>query len=325
MIVEVVAEKDYDRADVFLAEKLERPRAQVQRFIKNGIIKYDDGTIPKPASTVHAGQRFTADVPESLNLTYLKADPVDFDVVYEDEYLFVINKPSGLVVHPAPGNWRNTLVNGLVYRYPEMRELPNWLRPGIVHRLDGGTSGLMIVARTQKVTLALIDMFKERTIHKHYIALAHGVPEQREGVLSGPIARDPANPLRMIVAEWGKPSLTGYRVLWSMNGISLVTCELFTGRTHQIRVHLSALGCPLVGDGAYGATDEGLGRVYLHSWRLEFTHPMTGQEMKFRQPVTPDFRDIIANVKAGLPADYGAGDNGNEPVCEDFDDGDYEV
>lgn len=320
MIVEITADNDYERIDIFLAEKLERTRASVQKLIKSGNVKNDDGTFPKSSSTVKAGQHFTVDIPESRNLTYLKADPVEFEVVYEDEHMFIINKPSGLVVHPAPGSWRNTLVNGLVYRYPEMRELPNWLRPGIVHRLDGGTSGLMIVARTQKATIAFINMFKERTIHKHYIALAHGVPEQKEGVLSGPIARDPSNILRMAVIEGGKPSLTGYKVLWSMNDISLVECELFTGRTHQIRVHMSALGCPLVGDRAYGANDEGLGRVYLHSWRLEFEHPMTGEAMRFCQPVTPDFCKIIANVKAGLPADYGSVKPESETVGDDFGD-----
>lgn len=320
MMSEITADREYERADIFLSEYLEATRTYVQKLMKSGNIKYDDGRYVKPSHKVSQGMRFTAEIPESLNLTYLKADPVEFEVVYEDEYMFIINKPSGLVVHPAPGSWRNTLVNGLVYRYPEMRELPNWLRPGIVHRLDGGTSGLMIVARSQQATLAFIDMFKTRTIHKHYIALAHGVPEQKEGILSGPIDRDPNNRLRMVIIEGGKPSLTGYKVLWSMNGISLVECELFTGRTHQIRVHMSSLGCPLVGDKAYGANDEGLGRVYLHSWRLEFTHPMTGEAMRFRQPVTPDFCKIIANVKAGLPADYGAAKPADEAVSDDYGD-----
>ncbi|MBQ7169471.1 MAG: RluA family pseudouridine synthase [Synergistaceae bacterium] len=301
-------------------------RSHVQRLLKAGSIKCDDKDSLKPSKKVPEGRRFTADIPESLNLTYLKADPVEFEVVYEDEYIFVINKPSGLVVHPAPGSWRNTLVNGLVYRYPEMRELPNWLRPGIVHRLDGGTSGLMVVARTQKVTLALINMFKERTVHKHYIALAHGVPEKREGILSGPIARDPANPLRMMVAEGGKPSLTGYKVLWSIDGISLAECELFTGRTHQIRVHMSALGCPLVGDKLYGANDEGLRRVYLHSWKLEFSHPVTGEAMKFRQPLTPDFLERIRFLREGKPINYTENETSDiVEANEDFDiDGDFD-
>lgn len=321
MKVEILAEGDYPRTDIFLAEQLERTRSAIQSLIKAGKILTEDGTRAKSSRKVSEGQKFIAEIPESLNMTYLRAEPVDFEVVYEDDYLVVVSKPAGIVVHPAPGNWRNTLVNGLVYRYPELRVMTNWLRPGIVHRLDGGTSGLMVVARKQNILLQLQAMFKERTVHKHYIALAHGVPEKREGILSGPIARDPDNPLRMIIAEGGKPSLTGYKVLWSMNGISLVECELFTGRTHQIRVHMSALGCPLVGDKLYGANDEGLGRVYLHSWRLEFTHPVTGEAMKFRKNVTPDFTERIRFLKEGKPIDFTENESQsqNEDYESDFD------
>ena len=299
MIVTVVADVDYDRVDVFLAEKLDDSRSRIQKHISEGRVKTEKGLlVEKSSQKVQAGQKFYVDIPKSLNLEYLQPEPVDFDVVYEDEYLFVINKPSGLVVHPAPGNWRGTLVNGLIYRYPELRGLSDWLRPGIVHRLDMGTSGLMIVARTNKMSLALKSMFKNRDVHKNYIALVHGCPKKREGVLSGPVDRDPNNYLRMAIIEGGKPSLTGYRVLWSMKGISMVECRLFTGRMHQIRVHLSALGCPLVGDALYGTEDEGLGRVFLHSWKLEFKHPATGEAMSFRQPLTPDFIEQISSLKS---------------------------
>lgn len=324
MKVEILAERDYDRADKFLAEQLERTRSAIQSLIKAGKILTEDGTRAKSSRKVSEGQKFIAEIPESLNMTYLRAEPVDFEVVYEDDYLVVVSKPAGIVVHPAPGNWRNTLVNGLVYRYPELRVMTNWLRPGIVHRLDGGTSGLMVVARKQNILLQLQAMFKERTVHKHYIALAHGVPEKREGILSGPIARDPDNPLRMIIAEGGKPSLTGYKVLWSMNGISLVECELFTGRTHQIRVHMSALGCPLVGDKLYGANDEGLGRVYLHSWKLEFTHPVTGEAMKFRKNVTPDFTERIRFLKEGKPIDFTENESQSQNEMREDYESDYD-
>ena len=296
MIVKVIAETDFNRADMFLAWQLEDSRSRIQKLIAEGRVKTEKGVVGK-SQKVQAGQKFYVDIPKSLNLEYLQPEPVDFEVVYEDEYLFVINKPSGLVVHPAPGNWRGTLVNGMVYRYPELRNLPGWLRPGIVQRLDIGTSGLMIVARTQDMTLALQSMFKMRTIHKNYIALVHGCPEKREGILSGPLDRDPNNYLRMVIIEGGKPSLTGYRVLWNMNGRSLVECRLFTGRTHQIRVHMSALGCPLVGDVLYGAEDEGVSRVFLHSWKLEFNHPATEKPMSFRQPLTPDFIKKIQEIK----------------------------
>ena len=321
MKVEILAESDCPRTDIFLAEQLERTRSAVQRLIDSGKVMTDDGTLAKSSRKVSQGQKFTVHIPESLNMTYLRAEPVDFEVVYEDDYLIVVSKPAGIVVHPAPGNWRNTLVNGLVYRYPELRVMTNWLRPGIVHRLDGGTSGLMIVARRQNILIQLQAMFKERTVHKHYIALVHGVPEKSEGILSGPIARNPDNPLQMIISEGGKPSLTGYKGLWSMKDISLVECELFTGRTHQIRVHMSALGCPLVGDKLYGANDEGLGRVYLHSWRLEFTHPVTGEAMKFRKNVTPDFTARIRYLKEGKPIDFTENESQtqNEDYESDFD------
>ncbi|MBQ4431349.1 MAG: RluA family pseudouridine synthase [Synergistaceae bacterium] len=299
---EITAIKDYGRLDTFLVEVLNISRTRCNMYIRKKYVKSVPETKLKPSMKISAGQKFIVDSPESLNLNGLEAEDIAFDVLYEDEYLLVINKPSGLVVHPAPGNWEHTLVNGLVYRYPEMRNLPDRMRPGIVQRLDSPTSGLMMVARTQKMMSALQKMFTERKINKTYLALMHGAPDKHEGILSGPIGRDPKIPAKMAVIEGGRPSLTGYRVLWSMRGHSLVECRLFTGRTHQIRVHMSALGCPLVGDTMYGAErygDEFTGRIYLHSWRLEFEHPATGQAMKFLQVVPHDFRGMIARIKLG--------------------------
>lgn len=292
--IEVTAEENFDRLDVFLAEELEFTRNRVQNLIKRGHI-WSDGRKLKSSMNVQKGDKFLVDVQVSENAMYLRAEPVDFEVVYEDEYLLVINKPAGLVVHPSPGNWRNTLVNGLVYRYPELKLLTNWLRPGIVHRLDSGTSGLMVVARTQKMSKDLQKLFSDREVDKNYIALAHGKPKRLEGTISGPLDRDPDNFLKMAVVLGGKSSLTGYKVLWTKNNISMVKFKLFTGRTHQIRVHFSALGCPLVGDTVYGAPKEEaeLGRVYLHSWRLSFVHPATNERMTFRQNIPECFIEYI--------------------------------
>ena len=301
-MIEVTAAQDYERLDVFMSEVLSISRTKAQKYIHDRAIKSVPESRLKASMSVTQGQVFTFDPPESPNVKSIKAEDIAFDVVYEDEHLIVINKPSGLVVHPAPGNWKHTLVNGLVYRYPEMRKLENWMRPGIVHRLDSGTSGLMVVARTQNMTLELQKLFSERKVSKTYLALMHGSPEKREGLLSGPLNRDPDNFMRMVVIEGGKPSLTGYRVLWSMNGYSLTECKLFTGRMHQIRVHMSALGCPLIGDTMYGAQnfgDEFTGRIYLHSWKLGFRHPATGEELLFRQTVPHDFRGMIARIKLG--------------------------
>ena len=303
-MIELVAVKDYSRLDMLLSELLDVSRTKAQKYINSGFVKAvpESKAKLKSSTAVAAGQRFNVDPPESPNMTSIKAEDIAFDVVYEDEYLFVINKPAKLVVHPAPGNWEHTLVNGLVYRYPEMRKLDNNMRPGIVHRLDSPTSGLMIVARTQKMYNVLVNMFSERRVSKTYLAIMHGRPEKREGLLSGPLDRDPDNFMKMAVIEGGKPSLTGYKVLWSMNGYSLAECRLYTGRMHQIRAHMSALGCPLAGDTMYGAQrfgDEFTGRIYLHSWRLEFEHPATGEAMKFLQVVPHDFRGMIARIKLG--------------------------
>ena len=295
--IEVTAEENFDRLDVFLAEELEFTRNRVQNLIKRGHIR-SDGRKLKSSMNVQKGDKFLVDVQVSENAMYLRAEPVDFEVVYEDEYLLVINKPAGLVVHPSPGNWRNTLVNGLVYRYPELKLLTDWLRPGIVHRLDSGTSGLMVVARTQKMSKDLQKLFSDREVDKNYIALAHGKPKRLEGTISGPLDRDPDNFLKMAVVLGGKSSLTGYKVLWTKNNISMVTFKLFTGRTHQIRVHFSALGCPLVGDTVYGAPKEEaeLGRVYLHSWKLSFVHPATNEQMTFRQNIPECFIEYISQL-----------------------------
>lgn len=294
---EFTAEENFDRLDTFLAEKLEFTRTRIQKLIKGNHIRAGR-KILKPSTKVQKGDKFLVDVPMSENYEFLRAEPVEFEVVYEDEYLFVINKPAGLVVHPSPGNWRNTLVNGLVYRYPELKLLTNWLRPGIVHRLDSGTSGLMVVARTQKMCTALQKLFFDREVDKNYIALAHGRPKRSEGTISGPLDRDPDNFLKMAVVLGGKSSLTGYKVLWTKNNISMVKFKLYTGRTHQIRVHFSALGCPLVGDAVYGAPQEEaeLGRVYLHSWLLSFVHPATNEKMTFRQNIPESFINYIKSI-----------------------------
>jgi 23S rRNA pseudouridine1911/1915/1917 synthase len=175
----------------------------------------------------------------------------------------------------------------------------NVRRPGIVHRLDATTSGLMLVAREQRTMELLQEAFRERTVEKRYLALAHGsfAAAAREGVLKGPVGRHPAHRLKMAVVEGGRPSVTEYRVLWSRNGFSLVVCKLITGRTHQIRVHLSAAGHPLAGDTLYGAQETlGLGRVFLHSWRLAFTHPVTGQLLRFTCPLPAELIRALGEV-----------------------------
>ena len=290
-MIEITAEENFKRLDVFLAEELKISRSRASDLIANENVKGNRKL--KPSMKVIAGEKFFVQLPVSPNIEELEPENINFDVIYEDEFLLVINKPSGLVVHPAPGNWEHTLVNGLVYRYPEMKFMSQRLRPGIVHRLDAGTSGLMIVARNDEVLLRLQKMFQERTINKQYIALIHGRPNKSEGIISAPLDRDPDNSLRRCAVEGGKPALTGYKVLWTKKNISMVVCKLFTGRTHQIRAHFSGLNCPLVGDVLYGANDKDLTRVFLHSWKIDFVHPVTKEKMKFTQYIGQDFKDFI--------------------------------
>lgn len=298
-MIEISADKNFDRLDVFLVEKLDITRSNAQKLIKSGLVDGADGKRLRASTTVLEGQNFIVEIPVSPNSEALEAEDIDFDVIYSDEHLMIINKPARLVVHPAPGNWHGTLVNGLVYRFPEMRKLTNRMRPGIVHRLDSGTSGLMVVAKTQNACVILQKMFLKRTVKKKYLALTHNSPERHEGILSGPLERDPDNFMKMAIIEGGKPSLTGYKVLWSMNNFSLIECNLFTGRTHQIRAHMAALGCPLIGDNIYGKPSEVFnGRIYLHSWKLEFTHPITKIDMAFRLNVPEDFIEKISEIKA---------------------------
>lgn len=295
MVETLTGDGSGERLDVFLCRALGVTRSFAQRLLKEGRVA-GEGKL-KPSARVLPAARYQVTLPPPEGME-IEPEPVDFDVVYQDRDLAVVNKPAGLVVHPAPGHWRGTLVHGLLHRWPETRLLRNRLRPGIVHRLDAGTSGLMVVALRQEVMEELQRMFQERRVTKEYIALLQGAPSSPAGTLSGPIARDPDNPLRMAVVEWGRPSLTGYRLLWSRWGASLAVCSLHTGRTHQIRVHMAALGCPLAGDALYGASLGGeLGRVFLHSWRLAFPHPVTGAPLDFRLPLPGELAAYLAALR----------------------------
>ena len=297
-MIELIADKEYARLDQFLAEKLDVSRSKLQNLLKIGCIR-GKGQL-KQAMKVNAGDVFYAEIPPSENLDALVGEDVDFDVIYEDKDLIVVNKPAGIVVHPAPGNWHGTLIQGLVLRYPEIREMTAFLRPGIVSRLDQGTSGLMVVARNEESLRLLSEMFSTRQVDKKYLALVHGCPPRQEGLLSGPIDEDPNNPLKRAVVEGGKEAFTRYRVIWTHGTFSLVECKILTGRTHQIRVHMSALGCPLFGDSLYGAKEQFLSRVFLHSWKLAFTHPVTGEELSFRQTIPEEFKNLIESLRGEI-------------------------
>lgn len=295
----VVSERAHKRLDVFISMKLGITRNYAQKIIRNSLIS-SGGAKLKPSSPVSEAQEFVINLPpvESLELT---PEDVPFDVIYEDKYIIVLNKPAGVVVHPAPGNWTGTLVHGLLFRYPDI-SCNNIARPGIVHRLDAATSGLMVVARESKSMEMLQKMFQNREIHKTYIALVNGCFSNTEGAINAPIARDPKDRQKMAVIEGGRSALTEFTKLWSNKNYSLVSCRLITGRTHQIRVHFEAIGHPLVGDKLYGnrISDDKtakLNRLFLHSWKLEFQHPVTGKIMLFKCTIPIELKDALSIFK----------------------------
>ena len=305
-MIEITADENYNRLDIFISLMAEVTRSYAGKIIKTGNVQnLSEAKSPfnsgeknlKPSSKVKAGDKFLITLPE-INQD-LQPEDIPIEIVYADEFLAVINKPAGLVVHPAVGNYEHTLLNGLIKIFPEIKNLNDKNRPGIVHRLDAGTSGLMIVAREQKACDELKRMFQAREVKKKYLALVHGCPKLKEGILFGAIDHDPDNYLKMALIEGGRPAMTGYKILWTRKNldgekISLAQCDLFTGRTHQIRVHLSALGCPLIGDVLYGADkrEKNL-RVLLHSWRLEFKHPTTKKLLSFKKYLPEDFLSYI--------------------------------
>nr|WP_245785339.1 RluA family pseudouridine synthase [Paracidovorax wautersii] len=285
------------RLDKALAELVpELSRSYLQQLLSQGCVQLNGQPASKPAAKVKAGDRITVEIHPTEQSQAFKPEAMALDVVHEDEHLLVIHKPAGLVVHPAPGNWSGTLLNGLLGRDPKASLVP---RAGIVHRLDKDTSGLMVVARDRATMDALVRMIAAREVSRQYLALAWGAwrhaPHRR---VSAPIGRDPRNRLRMAVVDLatqaGKPAQTDIDLLGGNAEASLVRCTLHTGRTHQIRVHMASLNHPLVADALYGgAPGAGLQRQALHAFRLAFTHPVTGVPMQWHAPLPADMQAAL--------------------------------
>ena len=285
------------RVDRAVAELVpEFSRSYCQQLIELGAFQLHGKPVVKPSTRVRAGDCGSIELRPTPQSQAFIPEPMALDVVYEDDHLLVLNKPAGLVVHPAPGNWSGTLLNGLLARDPRACELP---RAGIVHRLDKDTSGLMVVARTRLVMDALVKLIAAREVSRQYLALAHK-PWQgpAERTIDAPIGRDPRNRLRMAVVDLGqhagKPARTDVRLLDSVDRGCLLRCTLHTGRTHQIRVHLSSIGHPLVADETYGgAAGAGLARQALHACRLAFLHPVTAQSLVFQAELPTDLQAAL--------------------------------
>lgn len=294
----VAPDMEGHRVDFALSRLMGISRGFAQKLIKVGNVSLSSVKRIKPSVKVSCGDILEVNVPPVETLD-LEPQDVPFDVAYEDKDVIVVNKPAGLVVHPSPGHWSGTLVHGLLYRFPDIGNMNGVKRPGIVHRLDATTSGLMVVARNGLAQEGLFRDFKERRVFKEYLALCYGSLPSNRGSINYPIARDPYNRMRMAVFEDGREARTDYSVLWARNNFSFVRCRLHSGRTHQIRVHLSALRCPLVGDRLYAPSrisPFGENRVFLHSWRLSFKHPRTGKEMYFRSPLPQELVDFLQEI-----------------------------
>lgn len=282
--IEVVVTSDFvgERLDVALSKILPKSRSNIQRALKEMGIK--------PSMKVKSSMKLELTFMEDEDKAAIEPQPIPFKVFYEDNDIIVIDKPAPLVVHPAAGHWNDTLVHGLLYRYPELAS-SDLRRPGIVHRLDAGTSGLMVIARNLDAKQKLMASFKSRSVRKEYLALVEGRPGELKGSVISPIGRNPKNRLKMAVVSKGKEAVTEYEVLWTNDMFSFLRCIIHTGRTHQIRVHLKELGCPIIGDRLYGAKFKApwvpSDRFFLHAWKLAFPHPRDGKVMSFRSPL-PD-------------------------------------
>ena len=292
-----------ERLDRVVALLTGLPRARAAELVAAGRVSVDGRPAGARAVRVVAGATLEVDVPEEDHAEEaVRPDPtVEVPVVHEDDAVIVVDKPAGLVVHPGAGHRDGTLVGGLLARFPELASVGAPARPGIVHRLDRGTSGLLVVARTPAAFDDLVTQLADRTVERRYVAVVLGVPAPRSGVVDAPIGRSPRDPTRMAVAATGRPARTHYRVEQTFEQpvvAARLALRLETGRTHQVRVHLSAIGHPLVGDARYGGDRPALPapRPCLHATRLGFRHPSTGEEMAFEAPLPRDLEAVLAGL-----------------------------
>ena len=301
----VSSEYEGIRLDVFLSRvNPDLSRARIQSLIEEELVRIDERSV-KAGKKVVAGQTVTLIIPPSKPARVAPDPSVEFEIIYQDRDLAIINKPAGLVVHPAAGHWEGTLVHGLLAACPDMEGVGGEIRPGIVHRLDKDTSGVMVAAKNQRAHEALVAKFKAGEMTKYYLALCVKWPRNDKGLIDLPIGRHPVRRKEMSTRSTaGRSALTKYEVLkrFSM-GAALLRLRLFTGRTHQIRVHLASIGCPILGDQVYGrgvkalknggAPLRGLARrQMLHSHRLEFQHPGTGLPLSFEAPMPDDMEEV---------------------------------
>lgn len=298
MRLEVPADLAGERVDKVVAVAGDVSRAVARALVEAGGVTCDDRVVA-PTHRVAEGEVVSFEPPEPAPV--LEPEHVNFEVVFEDQHLLVVDKPPGVVTHPGGGRRSGTLASGLLHRYPDLEGVGEPGRWGIVHRLDRETSGLLLVARTAESHRTLSRALKRRNVHRTYLALIEGTLDLPRGTIEAPISSDPRRPTRRAVSAEGRPAVTHYRKLrdWPVAGVTLLEVTLETGRTHQIRVHLASIDHPVVGDRTYGRPGRvSSPRVFLHAAKLGFTHPVTGEEIEVESPLPDDLAAVIADLEA---------------------------
>lgn len=293
----VTDEQNKTRVDKLLTDiNPERSRSQIQSWIADGYVEVN-GSKVKANYKCETGDRIEWTIPEVVPLK-IEAEDIPLEIVYEDSDLLVVNKPRGMVVHPSAGHGTGTLVNALLHHCDDLSGINGVERPGIVHRIDKDTSGLLLVAKNDQAHLSLSEQLANREVERKYAALVHGEIPHETGMIDAPIARDPKNRQRMAVVDNGKPAVTHFRVIKHYPDYTFVECQLETGRTHQIRVHMRYIGYPLVGDPLYGPRKTiPLGGQALHAKAVGFTHPKTGEWMYFEAEMPQILQETIEIIE----------------------------
>jgi len=299
IVLSFVVEQDDRRLDKVVRDRVpDLSRSQGQRLIGAGDVTVD-GRRQKPAYRVEVGEQVTVRVPPPRDPTTIRPQPIPIEILYEDAHLIGVNKPAGMVVHPAPGHRDGTLVNALLAHAPDIAHVGPPDRPGIVHRLDMETSGVLVVAKRIDVLEALQEQFRSREVDKTYTALVHGRLDPPEGIIEVPIGRHPRDRQRMAALAEGKYARTRFHAVEVVGRYTLAEVHPYTGRTHQIRVHLAWLGYPVVGDDVYGRGNDALleGRHFLHARQLRLTHPGSGEELDLEAPLPSELTALLQRLR----------------------------
>lgn len=291
----IIADKS-ERLDVFLSEKLDKTRSAVKKLVDDGEITVGGNKV-KAGRVLKIGEEIFVNIPDPVKLD-LEAENIPLDIIYQDKDIAIINKPQGMTVHAGNGTHGSTLVNALLYHLDSLSGINGVIRPGIVHRIDKDTSGLLVVAKNDAAHLSLSEQIKNKTCHRIYLALLEGTVKQNDGVIDTFIGRSDKNRTMMAVRDSGRRAVTHFKVLKRYKEFTFAEFKLETGRTHQIRVHCKYIGHPIVGDPVYGYEKQKfkLNGQLLHAWKLELTHPSTGERMSFEAPLPDYFQAVLQKL-----------------------------